>query len=53
MGETEMAIVGSLLARVLRGRGDDSVIATVRSEVRDLCLGFDPYPEAISAASTD
>ncbi len=43
MGEQEMAVVGSLLARVLRGRDDPTVVEDVREEVRDLCGAFDPY----------
>jgi glycine hydroxymethyltransferase len=46
MGPAEMATIGRLMGRVLRAPEDESVIATVREEVRDLCAAFDPYPEA-------
>jgi glycine hydroxymethyltransferase len=48
MGEPEMATVASLIARALRGRGDETVLATVRDEVRELCACFDPYPDGVS-----
>ena len=44
MGEAEMARVGALIGRTLRGRADDGVVATIRQEVRELCAGFPPYP---------
>ncbi len=44
MGEAEMALVGELIARVLRHRDDDAVVAEVREQVRTLCGKFDPYP---------
>ncbi len=43
MRESEMAVVASLLARVLRDRDDQAVVESVRKEVRELCAGFDPY----------
>jgi glycine hydroxymethyltransferase len=43
MREPEMAVVASLLARVLRDRDDRAVVESVRKEVRELCAGFDPY----------
>ena len=46
MGPSQMATIGQLMGRVLRGREDQGVIDAVRSEVRDLCGAFDPYPEA-------
>ena len=46
MGETEMAMIGTLIGRVLRAPADEAVIASVRGEVRELCTKFDPYPEA-------
>ncbi len=44
MGEKEMVTVAALIARALRGRGSESEIATVRSEVADLCRAFPAYP---------
>jgi glycine hydroxymethyltransferase len=44
MGTAEMATIGSLIGRVLRNPGDGATIYTVRGEVRELCLAFDPYP---------
>jgi glycine hydroxymethyltransferase len=44
MGEAEMARVGALIGRTLRGRADDGAVATIRQEVRELCAGFPPYP---------
>ncbi len=44
MGEDEMGVVAELITRVLRSPQDDSVITAVRSEVRDLCSRFTPYP---------
>jgi glycine hydroxymethyltransferase len=44
MGEEEMTVVASLLARALRGRDDEAELARVREEVRVLCGKFDPYP---------
>jgi len=44
MGTTEMAQVATLIARALRGRGDDAAIARVRADVRTLCNEFVPYP---------
>jgi glycine hydroxymethyltransferase len=44
MKEQEMAIIGRLIARTLRDRTDQAAIAAIRSEVRDLCTGFSPYP---------
>jgi glycine hydroxymethyltransferase len=44
MKEAEMAIIGSLIHRVLVGRDDDAEIAAVRAEVLDLCSRFTPYP---------
>jgi glycine hydroxymethyltransferase len=44
MKETEMAVVGSLVHRVLVGREDEDALAAVREEVLDLCSRFVPYP---------
>jgi glycine hydroxymethyltransferase len=41
--EDEFATVAELMARALRGRGDDAVIAQVRAEVATLCGAFNPY----------
>jgi glycine hydroxymethyltransferase len=44
MREPEMATVASLIDRVLRGRDDESEVASVRDEVAALCSKFEPYP---------
>jgi glycine hydroxymethyltransferase len=44
MGEDEMRVVATLLARALRSRDDEAELARVREEVRVLCGKFDPYP---------
>ena len=44
MGEAEMAVVGSMIARALRSREDATAIAAIRQEVRELCRPFAPYP---------
>lgn len=44
MGADDMAAIAGLIARVLRGRSDDTVIAGVRREVADLCASKPPYP---------
>jgi len=49
MGEAEMARIGGLIGRTLRGRGDDRAVAAVRAEVRELCLAFPPYPDLAGA----
>ncbi len=43
MGTAEMRLVAGLIARTLRHRGDEAVLAAVRAEVRELCAAFDPY----------
>jgi glycine hydroxymethyltransferase len=43
MGEGEFAQIAGLMARALRGRDDDAVVAGVRSEVAELCGRFNPY----------
>ena len=43
LGATEFATVATLMARALRRRGDDTVIAQVRDEVADLCHAHNPY----------
>jgi len=48
MGPDEMREVASLIARSLRGRGDDEAQARVRSEVSAMCAGFAPYPGGVT-----
>ena len=43
MREAEFAQIAALMARALRGRGDDAVLAQVRGEVAELCAAFNPY----------
>ncbi|HEY8080674.1 MAG TPA: serine hydroxymethyltransferase [Acidimicrobiales bacterium] len=43
MGEDEMRLIASLMARSLRQRGDDKAQDAVRTEVRALCDEFAPY----------
>jgi len=43
MKEPEMAQIAEFIARTLKGREDDAVIAQVRSEVAALCQRFTPY----------
>ena len=43
LGEAEFATVAALMARALRGRGDEAEIGAVRTEVADLCDAFNPY----------
>ncbi len=43
MGPEEFAQVAALMARTLRHRDDDAVIASVRAEVAELCGRFNPY----------
>jgi glycine hydroxymethyltransferase len=44
MGEDEMRLIGRLIGRALRERDDERVVTEVRTEVRELCAGFPPYP---------
>jgi glycine hydroxymethyltransferase len=44
MGVAEMAEVADLIARALRGRGDDATLADVRADVAALCGRFPAYP---------
>jgi glycine hydroxymethyltransferase len=44
MGATEMTEIAGCIARVLRAPADDTVIDSVRVEVRALCERFRPYP---------
>ena len=43
MTEPEMADIAGLIARALRGRHDDSEVASVRDDVVALCSKFTPY----------
>jgi len=43
MGPDQMAQVASLIGRVLRERGDEVAVKTVRDDVAALCAQFDPY----------
>ena len=45
MAEPEMAEIGRLMADTLRRRDDAAAVASIREEVRALCLPFAPYPE--------
>ena len=49
MGEAEMRLVGALLGRTLRSRDDEAALVAVRTEVRELCAGFPPYPTLAGA----
>src|SRR5580658_9611120 len=44
MGTGEMATVASLISRTLRHRSDEAELASIRSEVHELCAAFSPYP---------
>ena len=46
MGETEMELVGELIARALQTPDDDGTLAMIRAEVERLCRKFPLYPEA-------
>jgi glycine hydroxymethyltransferase len=43
MREGEFAQIAVLMARALRGRNDDDVVAGVREDIRTLCAAFNPY----------
>ena len=43
MKEAEMAEIGELITRALRGRDDEAVLTQVRSDVATLCSKFTPY----------
>jgi glycine hydroxymethyltransferase len=47
MGTPEMVTIAEMLARALRGREDDSELASVRADVEALCAKFTPYPDLI------
>jgi glycine hydroxymethyltransferase len=44
MGKEEMATIASLISRTLRHRSDEAELASIRSEVHELCAAFSPYP---------
>ncbi len=44
MKEPEMAEIARLIATTLRSRSDESALASIREEVRQLCSPFAPYP---------
>ncbi|OYV61688.1 MAG: serine hydroxymethyltransferase [Actinobacteria bacterium 21-73-9] len=43
LGQAEFATVAELMARALRGRDDEAVLAGVRQDVAALCAAHDPY----------
>jgi len=45
MAEPEMAEIASLIARALRGVGDDQVACEVRESSNRLCSKYTPYPD--------
>jgi glycine hydroxymethyltransferase len=45
MGPAQMAVIASLIARVLRDPGDEASRHAVRGEVHELCRGYTPYPD--------
>jgi glycine hydroxymethyltransferase len=46
MGPGEMREIASMIARVLRAVGDETVAAEVREQAARLCSKFTPYPDA-------
>ena len=46
MGETEMELVGELIARALTTPDDEGALAMIRAEVERLCRKFPLYPES-------
>jgi glycine hydroxymethyltransferase len=44
MGTAEMGLIASLITKVLRHCGDETIEKEVLYEVRELCKNFDPYP---------
>lgn len=48
MADAEMAVIGRLIAETLRQRDDAAAVASIREQVRELCLPFAPYPELVS-----
>lgn len=49
MKQAEMEQIGRLIAKVLRGSGDDGTLRAVADEVRGLCKKFPVYPHRLSA----
>ncbi len=47
MREPEMEMIGEYMARALKSPDDDTVLATVRAEVEQLCRRFPLYPERL------
>ncbi len=45
MKESEMVLIASLISKVIKSIDDESIIESVRGEVRDLCEQFPLYPE--------
>ncbi|HEY7291089.1 MAG TPA: serine hydroxymethyltransferase [Vicinamibacterales bacterium] len=45
MRESEMGVIGELVARALKTPDDDRALGTVRAEVETLCRKFPLYPE--------
>jgi glycine hydroxymethyltransferase len=48
MRESEMDLIGDLIARALRSPDDDAALAMVRAEVERLCRKFPLYPDSRS-----
>jgi glycine hydroxymethyltransferase len=48
MRETEMDLVGDLIARALRSPEDETALAMIRDEVERLCRRFPLYPESLA-----
>lgn len=44
MTEPQMGEIGRLIAATLRQRNEPKTVASIRSEVRELCSSFTPYP---------
>lgn len=51
MKETEMVRIAGWIDRVLRSPSEESVLETVREEVRELCEAFPVYPRRASPVS--
>ncbi len=49
MGSDEMIRIATLVKRALQGRHDAAALASVRAEVRELCMAFQPYPHYLSS----
>jgi len=50
MGRSEMERIGDLIARGLEQRTDETALAAIRTEVRDLAAGFPLYPSLARVA---